>query len=279
MKIVHISDTHVGHADNDQRLERIVDHICRIADPADSLVLHTGDLIDRSAPTESQRARAILRRLEQAGLRLILAPGNHDYGDASRIDARRAASFREDFADYLFAGQPREFPVEHRIGDCLFIGLDSSAAELGPISGLFAEGHLGSEQLTRLDAILQRVRQETPRPRIVVYLHHHPFIDGYVVRPDIGDSHFLNRMTTWYTRSFRRLKDACSFVEILRDRVDLLLFGHQHYGLNHRAEAERYGIGLALDASSSTCTAMYSQRMRFRIIDTDTLATEMHFVP
>ena len=71
------------------------------------------------------------------------------------------------------------------------------------------------------------------------------------------------------TRRFRRLKDAYSLMQCIRDRVDILLFGHQHLGLDYSAEGQRYGIPLVLDGSSSTAYQMDTDRMRYRVIDVD----------
>jgi len=101
-------------------------------------------------------------------------------------------------------------------------------------------------------------------------LHHHPFFDSYVVAPDIADGHYFSHLLGWNTRRLRRLKDAYSLLQIIRDRADMVLFGHQHYGYDYSAEGRRYGVPIALDGSSSTCTEMDTDRMRYRIIDTNT---------
>jgi hypothetical protein len=113
---------------------------------------------------------------------------------------------------------------------------------------------------------------------VVLYFHHHPFLEAFAVRADVGDRAYLAHVFGWNTRRFRRLKDAYSLMQCIRDRVDILLFGHQHYGLNYSAEARRYGIGMALDASSSTCTQMDTNRMRYRVIDTQTGTYTTRFV-
>lgn len=278
MKIIHLSDTHVGHGDGGARFERVIADILALPEPERHVVVHTGDLIDRATPVQRQAGRELLDRLRDGGFRVLLSPGNHDYGDAARVIREGARAFREDLAPYLFGDQPAAFPVLTRIGGLAFVGLDSSEAELGFFQGLFAEGQIGATQLERLNGLLDRLAGETPRPRIVVYLHHHPFINGYAVQPDTGDGHLLGHLVTSATRSFRRLKDAWSLLQCLRDRVDLVLFGHQHFGLDHRAEASRYGIPLAFDASSTTCANTRADRMRYRIIDSATGCVEIRMV-
>jgi hypothetical protein len=121
-------------------------------------------------------------------------------------------------------------------------------------------------------------RPDVRQRKVVLYLHHHPFFDAFAVRADVGDHGYLSHVFGWNTRRFRRLKDAYTLMQCIRDRVDVLLFGHQHYGLDYSAEGQRYGVRMALDASSSTCTQMDTDRMRYRIIDPATLSFETRFV-
>jgi len=280
MKIIHISDTHIGSGNAAQRFERIIAdiHACACRG-GPYVVVHTGDLIDREGLSEKSAGLAMLQRLADGSgqpLPVLLAPGNHDYGWSWHIDKSRAADFRATFARYVFGDAPAQFPTVRTVGDCVFIGLDSSAAEFGVLKGFFAEGELGTEQLGRLNAVLDDPALQALTK--VVYMHHHPFIDSYSVRPDWGDRHFIAKAYQWYGRSRLRLKDANSLMQILRDRIDLLLFGHKHYGLDHRFEAQRYNIGMAFDASSSTGEGMDSDRMRYRIIDTATGKIEVRAV-
>lgn len=279
MKIIHLSDTHVGRPGNAERFSRVVDDILALGDPGDYVVVHTGDVIDRGIPQEMPAGRDILDKLASRGWRILLAPGNHDYGDALHVSADRAKVFRQFFADYIFGEHPVRFPVLNLIGDCAFIGLDSNAGELGFLTGWLglAEGCLGKDQLAALSVLL-----DAPEVRdryIVAYLHHHPFFDAYVVQADVDDGHYFSHLLGLNTRRFRRLKDAYSLLQCIRDRVDLLLFGHQHFGLDYCAEGRRYGIPRAFDASSTTCTEMDTDRMRYRIIDTESKAVTTRFIP
>ena len=156
MKIIHLSDTHVGALDNGTRLERIVDDILRLGAPENHVIVHTGDLIDTATQQAMQEGYLILSRLHNAGWRVLLCPGNHDYGNAARVDGVQAQQFREHFQSFIFGQQAPEFPVVHVVGSCAFIGLDSSEEELGFLARWGAEGHLGQAQLGRLNSILGR---------------------------------------------------------------------------------------------------------------------------
>jgi 3',5'-cyclic AMP phosphodiesterase CpdA len=276
MKIIHLSDTHVGRDNNAQRLQMLLDDIRTLGPPDQYLIVHTGDLNDNASPATMQQSRGLLDPLAQAGWRILMCPGNHDYGDALHVDPQCAALFRDGFGSYLFGRQAPQFPVLTLTQDCALIGLDSNAAELGWWQRWAAEGQLGQAQLAALNRLLDQpaVRQR----KVLVYLHHHPFFDAFVVRSDVADGHLLSHLLGWNTRRFRRLKDAYSLLQCLRDRVDILLFGHQHLGLDYRTEAQRYGIALALDASSSTATQMDTDRMRYRVIDVASNRVEVRLV-
>lgn len=276
MKLIHLSDTHVGHGDNLVRLGRVVDAICSNppAPPADCCVVHTGDLIDSASAANREAAKAVLDRLSERGFRVFLCPGNHDYGNAMGIERKEAREFLACFAGHIFAQQPPEFPVAHLLdAQHALILLDSNQAELGWWKGLFAEGYLGSTQLQRLNALLDH--PEICARRVTLALHHHPFSYAYSVTPDVGDGHLAHHLLVGLTRSFRRLKDAYSLCEIVRNRVHVLVFGHRHFGQNCSSNSQCYDIRLALDGGSSTCTDDNSDRMRYRIIDLDQLTTEV----
>ncbi len=266
MKLIHLSDTHVGRDHNAQRLQSLLDDIESLGDPAQYLIVHTGDLNDRGSLDAMQQSRALLDPMVEKGWRILLVPGNHDCGDALHVDPGCAAQFRDHFSSYIFGRQPKQYPVLTLIGDCALIGLDSNEAEMGWWERWAAEGYLGEAQLTALNTLLDR--PEVRQRKVVVYLHHHPFFDAFAVRADVGDKGFLSHLFGWNTRRFRRLKDAYSLLQCIRDRADILLFGHQHFGLDYSAEGQRYGIPLALDGSSSTATQMDTDRMRYRVVDT-----------
>jgi 3',5'-cyclic AMP phosphodiesterase CpdA len=276
MKLIHLSDTHVGRDDNGLRLQRLLDDIATLGPAQQHLIIHTGDLCDRASPDLMQQSRALLDPLAAQGWRLLLCPGNHDCGDAVHVNPHSAAQFQEHFNSYLFGRQAPQYPVLTLTPDCALIGLDSNAAEMSWWQRWAAEGCLGQAQIAALNVLLDQpaVRQR----KVVVYLHHHPFYDAFVVRADVADQHYLSHLLGWNTRRLRRLKDAYSLLQVLRDRVDVLLFGHQHFGLDYSAEAQRYGIGLALDASSSTATQMDTDRMRYRVIDVQTGRYTTRFV-
>jgi 3',5'-cyclic AMP phosphodiesterase CpdA len=267
MKLIHFSDTHIGRNDNAMRFERVVDDLLAHPPgaPQDCLVVHTGDLIDSASEANRRAARVLLDRLATR-YRVLLCPGNHDYGNGTKVDEEDAEAFQRAFGDYIFQGQPASFPVVSEVGDDLVcIGLDSNAEELSFWERWFAEGHLGKKQLAELDRLLDS--PAAAGKQVLVYLHHHPFSFGYSVMPDVGDRNPLYFFYVHLTRPFLRLKDAYSLCQVLRDRAQALLFGHMHFGLDCSSDGQKYGIRLALDGSSTTDASDEADRMRYRVID------------
>jgi 3',5'-cyclic AMP phosphodiesterase CpdA len=279
MKIIHLSDTHIGKGGNAERTDLVVDDLLRRPpdEPTRCVVVHTGDLIDAATAENRLAGRARLERLQEAGFRTVLCPGNHDYGDAVEVNNDAARIFKKEFASWIFHGEQQEFPVLLRLDDdCMLIGLDSNAAELRFPHGLFAEGNLGPQQLDRLNHLLDS--DAVKGKKIVLSLHHHPFYYGYSVMPDVGDGRLLKHLAARLTRPFRRMKDAYSFCQIVRDRVRLLLFGHMHEGLDCSDESAKYGIPLALDGGSTTDTERVHDRLRYRVMDLDAMTQTVRLI-
>jgi DNA repair exonuclease SbcCD nuclease subunit len=279
MNIIHLSDTHVGLDDNTARLHRIIDDIIsHTADPAQVCVVHTGDLIDSATDENRAAGKAALDRLRDHGIQVFVCPGNHDYGNSMGIKKPYAESFLAVFGEYVFREQPQVFPVLHTIGDdVVLIITDSNQAEFSVWTRLFAEGGLGRDQLHALDALLNTADMDGRT--VILGMHHHPFSYAYRVTPDVGDRHLWHHMLTGMTRAFRRLKDAYTLCDVIRARVHIMLFGHQHHGLNCSSDSHMYDVPVALDGGSSTCTGVDAAYMRYRIIDTDTMRCTTRALP
>jgi predicted phosphodiesterase len=92
----------------------------------------------------------------------------------------------------------------------------------------------------------------------VIYLHNHPFASLHLMH---------------------RLKDADDFLLVVRDRADILLFGHNHRGLDFSSESRKHGIPLTLDAGSSTGKSHIDRHLRYRVIDPETLTYQVRMIP
>jgi 3',5'-cyclic AMP phosphodiesterase CpdA len=226
MKILHLSDLHVGFEDCGRRWRHLAAALAgareRLGNPA---VVVTGDLVERATEEALlHEAKAGLDVLRDAGFPVLLAPGNHDYGSALRASRECREAFREVFYDGEVA-----FPKVDLLGEAAFLGLESMAEELHWYDALWANGELGKGQLRRLRRALERPDVRSARHR-VVYLHHHPF-------DPMGPLH--------------ELKDALGLAKVLKDHgpVDALLFGHNHAG---GAYPGTWGIPRCYDAGTST---------------------------
>lgn len=226
-KIIHLSDLHVGYRNCEVRLQGIVDSIIEQYSPADHIVVVTGDLVDEADSNNYDRARRQLDRLCTAGFVVLVVPGNHDYGNGGLVHLKYVDEFKRVFFGSRTVSYPKlDLDVAPGIA---FIGLDSMADTLEGLDVLGPDGELGEAQLASLDEMLEL--PELHERKVVVYLHHHPFDDSWVMR----------------------LKDHEAFKKIVESRVDYVLFGHDHDGYKQGGYVTWKDTGITChDASSST---------------------------
>lgn len=232
-KIIHLSDLHIGSKRINRNFQRIVAKIIETMQPAeDYIIVITGDLIDNGFHDGHHRkCKGFIDLLTDAGFKVLVIPGNHDYGRFGwGVDIDRVKSFKQ---LYYYNGELSYPKVDFsNDGGIAFIGLDSMAAAFradGYSSS--AAGRIGESQLSGLEEKLNDNTILACRKR-VIYLHHHPLHGLY-------DGH--------------KLKDAEAFCRILleyRDVVDALLFGHNHYGTEWNGWLE--GITRCYDGGAST---------------------------
>ncbi|MEM7345933.1 MAG: metallophosphoesterase [Chloroflexota bacterium] len=239
-KIIHLSDLHIGYEDMDRRFKCIVDHMLLTLKPADDfVVVITGDLVHEASLGHFRKVKSYLDELEEAGMQVLVVPGNHDYGSKHISSKKYVRMFKEVFFD----NPDLPYPKLDIIDTIAFLGLDSMADELHWHDRIFAEGELGEAQLARLESRLNS-HLVGEAEHVVVYLHHHPFqVNNY----------------------FNRLKDSEAFGEIIKShnqQIDLLLFGHNHQGRKWNGV---WGVSRCLDAGSST--TMDNSAGYHRIID------------
>jgi 3',5'-cyclic AMP phosphodiesterase CpdA len=202
MKIIHLSDLHVGHKECGERFRTIIRNINSCLQPAEEyIIVVTGDLADNANKTEHrEEAAQSIEELENHGYRVLVVPGNHDYGTGTIGNVRNVRLFKERF----YNDPDITYPKLDTINGTAFIGLDSTAEELNWHDRIFAQGELGRGQLGRLQKIIND--PAISKMMKVVYLHHHPFDFK------IG----------------RQLKDSDDLRSVIENRTDLLLFGHYH---------------------------------------------------
>lgn len=227
-KIIHLSDLHVGHKECGDRFRQIIDSISKTCLPSsDYVVVITGDIADNAFRREHHdEAAAGILKLEESGYRVLVVPGNHDYGTGILGNRKFVGLFKEKF----FNDRGISYPKVDLIDEFAFIGLDSTAWELNWHDRFFSEGELGKAQLSRLGRLMRR--PEVAASRKIVYLHHHPFDFKLAMQ----------------------LKDSEELKAIIENQVEMLLFGHYHR--DEESALKKYhgtwGIPRCYNAGSST---------------------------
>lgn len=201
-KIIHLSDLHIGHELCGDNFQTIIDRIKYLNQPSDNYVIViTGDIVDNANKSKQiDEAVGALEQLRESCYKVLVVPGNHDYGTGVLGDEKFVDVFKERY----FQSTEVSYPKLDIIDEIAFIGLDSTAEELHWRDRLLSEGELGEEQLSRLKNIIDK--PEVACRKKVVYLHHHPF-------------DFKVGM---------QLKDNVALKKIIGNKIDALLFGHYH---------------------------------------------------
>jgi 3',5'-cyclic AMP phosphodiesterase CpdA len=243
IKLLHLSDLHIsqplpfigsvntaGITSHDVR--KMLDYIDK--EYPEHYLIVTGDITDNGV--EYSLAETLLHRF--AG-RIFICPGNHDTGLLGNVPSPLQSLGFDIFAKRLMIDTPStnntkaiysqnnicvskiSDPSLHEPAIISLIGIDSNRdpAPLSPPSPIdpttlqwLAQGHIGKYQRDILSKALA-IGQPTDDSFVqIVYLHHHPFsIDSR--DPD------LNIL----------LRDSGAFLDIIRNKVDVLLFGHKHF--------------------------------------------------
>jgi 3',5'-cyclic AMP phosphodiesterase CpdA len=261
MKLIHLSDLHVGRSNNDENLSILLNRIDEKykGDVENTKVIVTGDIVNDGERRQYEHVGTLFDAFKVKGYRILPCPGNHDYGN-SGIDAKSVNI--DNYAKYLKVDI--NFPVVERIGDCHFIAIDSMDDERDGLDRFGAEGEIGKIQLMELNSNIERIKRDFPNDKIIVYLHHHPFFYGAF--------------------GLLRLKDADAFKEVIKNKINILLFGHKHvekrFNDNTTPDSnkeKKYGINIILASKKSTdiekgvlSGTKDKPVLRFYEIDTDT---------
>ena len=224
-------------------LERLIEDILR--EGVDHVAI-TGDLSNLALEPEFDRVFHLIKLL--GGYDLVsVVPGNHDYYTEGTIKARR---FEKYFNVFMYQGysdlETDLYPYSKILGDVLLVGLNSACHTTPPL----AYGTISAKQLDAADRILSnpRVRQL----RKVVLLHH-----------------TLHRRS-WHTEATTRLVNRENLLRVLmRNRVDLALYGHDHHGRIHRREQTGHATTIVCCGSSTRLVEDMQLVARYRIVTID----------
>lgn len=200
MKILHLSDLHIGADQNDTALLRIMEHI-NTRYGWDVPIVITGDVVDTPTPANYKRAQDLLQRI--AAHPLFIVPGNHDYYpmgiDPGGWYDPPGASLWGRFIEPLCQQTRHRRPYVWRHQALNIIGLDTMAGTAGDWRADTAAGSVGGAQLHRLTTLLQ------DSPTIVI---------GH---------HRVHWRDVWH-----RMRDAGDLAQIMEPRALAYLCGHQH---------------------------------------------------
>ncbi len=247
MKIIHLSDLHIGYSGCENRFRVIIDNIISFCENThDYIIIITGDIVDDGTKKKQlDKALAQIGILEDAGFIVLVVPGNHDYGFLGSFPLNK---FGKQFNKFFYGVSDIDYPILGHpkspglINDIAFIGINSMEAEVEERDYILgAQGRIGNEQLAELDELLKTDTVMNCRKR-VVYLHHHPFKQ----------------------RLHLKLHDVPEFKRVLmtNGNIDCLLFGHYHKGLKWN---NSWGIKRCYDAG--TTTSKGNKPGHHRIID------------
>lgn len=256
MKIIHLSDIHIGHKPNNENFDSIINWIINNEKKHQSnIVIITGDIVDNGAYEEYKEAKTKIDKIKNTGIKVLAVPGNHDYGKRGLIENWECVDL---FKKYISGDL--KYPHLEAIDNYHFILLDSMLQEMKERDFWGAQGELGEEQLGELDSLLNIIETESPEAKVVIALHHHPFFDGH----------------------FHKLRDDDLFKKVIMDknkgdaRIDGLLFGHKHNEKRFtgpNSEEDKYNIGVIYSSGSTTSRNEFG-KLIIPVIDLETNSIE-----
>jgi 3',5'-cyclic AMP phosphodiesterase CpdA len=206
MNFIHISDLHLkGNDKENEAALKLLDFIKKNY-PDHNLII-SGDITDDGGVNECEQALAALAPFKG---HIFLCPGNHDFGrEGNFFSQERAERFDRRLSNPLgtigpFAGD--NTPIVKLLKDdaakVVLMALDTNLETTNVDD--FACGKVGERQLTFLQKLL--AYPQYAEHTKILFFHHHPFI------------HSQKTM----------LKDADELLNIIKQKVDIVCFGHEH---------------------------------------------------
>lgn len=236
-EIICLSDLHLGgdHGE-DAEADALAGALIEELDPATSLVVVCGDIIQ--TPTDDLIASAArwCDRLEDAGLRVLTVPGNHDMakGGWQGVDETLRARFVLGVvtARPLCMGDVLDPPWHADVAHVRVILIDSQWALRGwGRRPDFARGKIGGAQLAEVERLHDEAREAGMLT--VWILHHRPGYDTHLIDGD------------------NALADQAALAALAAQlRPDAVVCGHQHPPPGMTLDLE--GVGAALVCPKAT---------------------------
>jgi DNA repair exonuclease SbcCD nuclease subunit len=257
IEIFHVSDLHLGQSSGqNQKAKDLLKKISQqfpFTKDSNRYLLVTGDITDGGKTAQYKLAKDALWAFKG---HVFVTPGNHDYGRRGWEYSEASAKYFDDpFAESIEFPHPffdkkvfrRQLKDGSDSSPFLIIGLNSCSKE-----GLedFAEGEVGKEQREQLRRILEKCDPQIPK---LLFLHHVPNKKIY----------FPPKMT---------LRDWRELMEIVKDRIDMLAFGHQ--GLKLQVESENKLTLVAAERRPMKPRTLYLGKKKAKVLDADNSVDE-----
>lgn len=255
MKIIHLSDLHIGIWKNYEKAELLFDKIkFKYNSEAEKpVIVITGDIVNGGLRSQFLEAKFLIDNLNE--YEVLLCPGNHEIGrNGMGVEPDNIKKYE------IFLKESINFPVLKKIKDCHFIALDSMEREMEIEDNSKVDGYCGEVQLNNLNDRINTIKNNNPTDKIIVYLHHHPFLyNNYV-----------------------KLKDADELLDLIKGRINILLFGHKHIGKRFEEEESKYDVNVIFASGKSNSIVKgdspetkNKKVFRFQEIDSDSFETNL----
>jgi len=210
-------------------------------------IVVSGDVSNMALESEFERIFHLLKLLGGYD-RISLVPGNHDYYTDRAAETRR---FEKYFFPFMFKSDFSDldvdiYPYTKRIGDVLLVGVNSATRTVPP----FSYGSVGDRQLSLLEHALSSRAAESCLT--VLVLHH------AMHRRDVF---------TETTSGLIHRERLLSVIE--KQRVDLVLYGHDHVGRVWKRESEGHTTHFVCCGSSTRLNDDPDLVAKYRIITVD----------
>ncbi|RYD93403.1 MAG: metallophosphoesterase [Sphingomonadales bacterium] len=223
-RIAHLSDIHFGA--NDPRIVAATE--TWLAEARPDLVILSGDFTQRARVAQFRQASDYLRRLRNAGHRLLMVPGNHDIPlyDVVRRFASPLARYRRYIDQTLCPWFEND--------EVAVLGLNTAR------SLTFKDGRINEDQMALLESCFGAVPEHKTR----ILVTHHPLFEM-----PIGSGGELSEAVG---RHERAVEAVC------RAGVRIALAGHFHrtYAESARKMVEKAGAALVIQAGTATSTRL-----------------------
>lgn len=248
----HLSDLHFGDGNlvtTERRLriliEKELNRLSQSNTQAQIDFIVTGDAVD--SPNENNNTQYLNFSdflSSKSGKDPIFVLGNHD------VNWNGLAFFRRNQTLANMVGHYPKVYVDENL-KVIFLLFNSNT------NGVFAQGKIGSEQMSEMGNILDRM-QNLNDYKLIAVLHHHLLP---INQPDCFDDRWYKKIiSTDFFENTLVLIDSGEFIRWLQQRnVKLVLHGHKHIPFIHKCD----GITVIACGSSTSKVVMKNRNETF----------------